>query len=289
MNWLDYGWRMYDPTIARWSAVDGKSEKYISYSPYHYAANNPVRNYDIDGNEFTEAAWSWVISMLNNLGGEVTRLDNRAKKIDKKLGGSGLSDKKRERLENRKDRVEGRRDVAQNNYDQVFNEVVKMDYSSQVYDVKTDNSMSNSQELVAGAGFDFKTGNFVIGMPSGSSAKFFAHEFKHAYQFEVGEYSVGPELSDPTYKNLLYDKHDEVAAYQRGAMFGETSYSINSLPKRYDGVATGPVDATTHPVINGIMNNPNLTAAQKGAALQRFANGTGHAFRVNGTTYYRPR
>jgi len=289
LDWLDYGWRMYDPTIARWSAVDGKSEKYISYSPYHYAANNPVRNYDIDGNEFTEAAWSWVISMLNNLGGEVTRLDNRAKKIDKKLGGSGLSDKKRERLENRKDRVEGRRDAAQNNYDQVFNEVVKMDYSSQVYDVKTDNSMSNSQELVAGAGFDFKTGNFVIGMPSGSSAKFFAHEFKHAYQFEVGEYSVGPELSDPVYKNLLYDKHDEVAAYQRGAMFGETSYSINSLPKRYDGVATGPVDATTHPVINGIMNNPNLTAAQKGAALQRFANGTGHAFRVNGTTYYRPR
>src|SRR5690606_19726218 len=90
-------------------------------------------------------------SMLNNLGGEVTRLDNRAKKIDKKLGGSDLSDKKRQRLEDRKGRDEGRKDAAQSNYDQVFNEVVKMDYSSQVYDVRTDNSMSDSQTLVAGA------------------------------------------------------------------------------------------------------------------------------------------
>lgn len=35
------------------------SEKYVNYAPYHYAANDPVRNYDIDGNRFTQAGKSW--------------------------------------------------------------------------------------------------------------------------------------------------------------------------------------------------------------------------------------
>jgi hypothetical protein len=51
----------------------------------------------------------------------------------------------------------------------------------------------------------------------------------------------------------------------------------------------GPVDVTTHPNVVGIMNHPTWTKEQKAAALQRIANGSGHAFRVNGTTYYKPR
>uniref|UniRef100_UPI0005C751B6 PKD domain-containing protein n=2 Tax=Flexithrix dorotheae TaxID=70993 RepID=UPI0005C751B6 len=59
LNWYDYGWRNYDPALGRWHGVDGMSEKYVSYSPYHYAGNNPIRNYDIDGNEFTESGKKW--------------------------------------------------------------------------------------------------------------------------------------------------------------------------------------------------------------------------------------
>jgi len=45
----DYGARMYDPTIARWTTIDPIASKYASYSPYNYVLNNPVKLTDSDG------------------------------------------------------------------------------------------------------------------------------------------------------------------------------------------------------------------------------------------------
>jgi len=51
LNWLDYGARMYDPSIARWMVSDPLAEKYSSLTNYAYVANNPVKLIDPNGKE----------------------------------------------------------------------------------------------------------------------------------------------------------------------------------------------------------------------------------------------
>ncbi|MBR2134753.1 MAG: hypothetical protein IJ855_00825 [Bacteroidales bacterium] len=45
-DYLDYGFRQYDPVTARWMAVDPKAEKYLSMTLYGYCAENPINFID---------------------------------------------------------------------------------------------------------------------------------------------------------------------------------------------------------------------------------------------------
>jgi len=49
LEWMDYGARMYDAQIGRWSVQDKFSEVYVSLNPYQYAANNPIKLIDEGG------------------------------------------------------------------------------------------------------------------------------------------------------------------------------------------------------------------------------------------------
>lgn len=42
LDWYDYGFRYYDPTLGRWHVPDPLLEKYASLSPYQYVYNNPI-------------------------------------------------------------------------------------------------------------------------------------------------------------------------------------------------------------------------------------------------------
>jgi RHS repeat-associated protein len=49
LDWYEYGARMYDPTIGRFTTQDRFSEKFSYQSTYLYAGNNPVSFIDVNG------------------------------------------------------------------------------------------------------------------------------------------------------------------------------------------------------------------------------------------------
>jgi RHS repeat-associated protein len=64
----DYGARMYDGQIGRWYTIDKLAEKYVGYSPYHFAANNPIRYKEVDGRYFVDSKHQKVDVHVNKAG-----------------------------------------------------------------------------------------------------------------------------------------------------------------------------------------------------------------------------
>lgn len=51
LDLYDFGARLYDPAVGRWTTMDPLCEKYYSISPYAYCHNNPVNRIDPDGRD----------------------------------------------------------------------------------------------------------------------------------------------------------------------------------------------------------------------------------------------
>ncbi|MGD1958295.1 MAG: RHS repeat-associated core domain-containing protein [Fulvivirga sp.] len=71
-GWLDYGARMYQPEIGRFFTQDRFAEKYYGLSPYQYAANNPIRYIDVNGDS---------IDVYDPSGNLVMTLDDGKEKV----------------------------------------------------------------------------------------------------------------------------------------------------------------------------------------------------------------
>lgn len=55
LEWYDYGARMYDPQIGRFTRIDRFAELTSNISPYHYGLNDPILNMDINGDSVVPA------------------------------------------------------------------------------------------------------------------------------------------------------------------------------------------------------------------------------------------
>ncbi|MFT3981658.1 MAG: RHS repeat-associated core domain-containing protein [Ferruginibacter sp.] len=58
-NQIDYGNRIYDSRIGRFTSVDPLQKKYPYYTPYQFSGNKPIWAMDLDGLEEYYYTASW--------------------------------------------------------------------------------------------------------------------------------------------------------------------------------------------------------------------------------------
>ncbi|ADQ18099.1 hypothetical protein Lbys_2431 [Leadbetterella byssophila DSM 17132] len=59
LNRVNFGARVYNPTIGRFDRVDPLAEKFYPHSPFNFSLNNPVNFIDPDGREAISINGSW--------------------------------------------------------------------------------------------------------------------------------------------------------------------------------------------------------------------------------------
>ena len=206
----DHGARHREPSSGVWYGVDALFEKYPGVSSYSYCGGNPVRFVDMDGMKFSDALEEQVGVYEKEINDRIASIKSR---------------KPRKWRQRKLEKLYG-----------IQSEIETLRESSIMYDYKEYERKCavGEKDLRGFVSYNEKysesEGAFVVNINTyfdsnteGSFLGAFAHEMKHAYQFEMGELSFKKNGGETRVHGLLYDLTDEYEAHERGYQFGATN------------------------------------------------------------------
>ena len=258
LNLYDNTARMHDPLLMRFTTPDPLFDKYPDISPWSHCAANPVNAIDPSGMEFTETL-NEKINLFND------EIDNKHnfytnELLNSLLHGKGNLNKISKCIDNIFTCLDTRKEInVLRNSNQLYGYLETPILKSENIVLGTSSITGSFKMGSAGKIMWIKLGKFDMGL--------FAHEMKHAFQFETGSLGFCYDGSD-----FIYDQSDEKEAYKRGRFFGQTDDFNSATHSLYPH---GPI--SIYDYIN--QNKLSINDLEKEAKTKNLY------FRLNGKTF----